>query len=127
MTSSSPALVVSSRWGQAAKSSTAARGRRVSRPAVAGELLSAGAGPRSSRPNPSSARSSATLAGWGKQLQLPGPPLTHEVDHRPAGVAEPVGCLLVGQPVHEERAQRLVAAVVDLCRRGEPLGPIALW
>jgi len=35
---------------------TAARGSRVSRPAVAGLVLAAGAGPRSSRPKPSSAR-----------------------------------------------------------------------
>jgi hypothetical protein len=61
MTSSSPALVDSSRRGQAPKSSTAARGRLVSRPEVAGELLSVGWGPRSNRPNPSSARISPTL------------------------------------------------------------------
>ena len=35
---------------------TAARGSRVSRPAVAGLVLASGAGPRSSRPKPSSAR-----------------------------------------------------------------------
>ena len=35
---------------------TAARGSRVSRPAVAGLALASGAGPRSSRPKPSSAR-----------------------------------------------------------------------
>jgi len=35
---------------------TAARGSRVSRPAVAGLALASGAGPRSSRPNPSSVR-----------------------------------------------------------------------
>src|SRR6266508_2405603 len=172
-TSSSPARVVSSRCGQAARSSTAARGRLVSRPAVAGELLSAGWGRRSSRPNPSSARISPTLvrlsgvtlggqprgdliggqplaaqlnhpaadallgggdtrwwaglAGWGEQLQPSGAPLADQVDHRPAGVAEPVGGLLVAQPVDEEGAQRLVAAVVDLYRRGEPLGPVTLW
>ena len=40
---------------------TDARGRRVSRPGVAGEMLSAGSGPRTSRPNPSSARISPTL------------------------------------------------------------------
>ena len=39
---------------------TAARGRLVSRPGVAGLMLASGAGPRSSRPNPSSARISAT-------------------------------------------------------------------
>jgi hypothetical protein len=39
---------------------TSTRGRRVSRPGVATAVLSAGAGPRSSRPNPSSARISAT-------------------------------------------------------------------
>jgi hypothetical protein len=60
-TSNNPALVVSSRRGQAPKSSTAARGRRVSRPGVAEEMLVCSAGPRSSRPNPSSARISATL------------------------------------------------------------------
>ena len=38
------------------------RGRPVSRPAVAGEVLASAAGPRSSRPNPSSAR---TLADPG--------------------------------------------------------------
>jgi hypothetical protein len=37
-----------------------AAGRVVSRPAVAGEMLASGSGRRSSRPNPSSARISAT-------------------------------------------------------------------
>jgi hypothetical protein len=68
-------------------------------------------------------RRRAGLAGRGKQLQPPGAVLTHQVDHRPAGVAEAVGGLLVGQPVDEERAQRLVAAVVDLRGGGEPPGP----
>jgi hypothetical protein len=39
---------------------TLAAGRLVSRPAVAGLLLASGSGRRSSRPNPSSARISAT-------------------------------------------------------------------
>ena len=69
----------------------------------------------------------AGLAGWDEQLQPPGPPLADQVDHRPAGVAEPVGGLLVGQPVDEEGAQRLVAAVVYLRRRGEPPGLRVLW
>ena len=47
--------------GQVSKPVTDARGRRVSRPGVAGEMLSAGCGPRTSRPNPSSARISPTL------------------------------------------------------------------
>ena len=68
----------------------------------------------------------AGLAGRGKQLQPSAAPLADQVDHRPAGVAEPVGGLLVGQPVDEEGAQRLVAAVVDLRRRGEP-SLLALW
>ena len=54
--SSSPASRVSARAGKAAKSMTAARGSWVSRPAVAGLALASGAGPRSSRPKPSSAR-----------------------------------------------------------------------
>jgi hypothetical protein len=69
----------------------------------------------------------AGLAGWGEQLELAGPPFADQVDHRPAGVAEPVGGLLVGQPVDEEGAQRLVAAVVDLRGRGEPPGSVVLW
>ena len=39
---------------------TTARGSWVSRPAVAGLALASGAGPRSSRPNPSSARTCPT-------------------------------------------------------------------
>ena len=54
--SSSPASRVSARAGKTAKSMTAARGRPVSRPAVAGLALASGAAPRSSRPKPSSAR-----------------------------------------------------------------------
>ena len=60
MASSSPARVVSSCSGQVPKPVTVAAGRFVSRPGVAGEMLASGAGPRSSRPNPSSARISAT-------------------------------------------------------------------
>ena len=52
--------MVSSRSGHAAKSRTLAAGRFVSRPAVAGLLLASGSGWRSSRPNPSSARTSPT-------------------------------------------------------------------
>ncbi len=74
-------------------------------------------------PRPAAGRA----CGAGKQLQLPGAVLADQIDHRPAGVAEPVGGLLVGQPVDEERAQRLVAAVVDLCGRAEPPGPLVLW
>jgi len=58
--SSSPARVLSSRAGQAVRSMTAAAGQVVSRPGVAGEMLASGSGCRSSRPNPSSARISAT-------------------------------------------------------------------
>jgi hypothetical protein len=47
--------------GPGAKVDDFTRGRRVSRPGVATAVLSAGAGPRSSRPNPSSTRISATL------------------------------------------------------------------
>jgi hypothetical protein len=46
MTSSSPAMVVCARSGQAAKSITAAAGRAVSRPEVAGLMLAFGSGPR---------------------------------------------------------------------------------
>ena len=56
MVSSSPASLVSSRAGQAVKSMSPARGSRVSRPGVAGLVLACGSGPRSSRPDPSSAR-----------------------------------------------------------------------
>ena len=56
MASSSPAMVVGARAGSAAKSVTAAAGSRVSRPEVAGLVLASGAGPRSSRPKPSSRR-----------------------------------------------------------------------
>ena len=47
-------MVVGARAGRAAKSVTAAAGSRVSRPEVAGLMLASGAGPRSSRPKPSS-------------------------------------------------------------------------
>jgi hypothetical protein len=53
-------MVVWARGGRAAKSVTAAGGSRVSRPEVAGLVLASGAGPRSSRPNPSSRRMSLT-------------------------------------------------------------------
>ena len=56
MVSSNPASLVSARPGKAAKSMMPARGRLVSRPAVAGLMLASGAEPRSSRPKPSSAR-----------------------------------------------------------------------
>ena len=56
MVSSNPASLVSARPGKAAKSMMRARGRLVSRPAVAGLMLASGAEPRSSRPKPSSAR-----------------------------------------------------------------------
>jgi hypothetical protein len=58
--------VLSGRVGQAVKSMIAAPGQVMSRPEVAGEMLASGSGCRSSRPNSSSARISATevrLAG----------------------------------------------------------------
>jgi hypothetical protein len=60
MVSSSPASLVSARSGKAVKSMTAARGSWVSRPAVDGLALAVGAGARSGRPNPSSARTCPT-------------------------------------------------------------------
>ena len=60
MVSSSPAMVVWTRAGRAAKSAGPAAGSRVSRPEVAGLVLAWGAGPRSSRPKPSSRRMSLT-------------------------------------------------------------------
>ena len=65
----------------------------------------------------------AGLAGRGEQLQLPGPVLADQVDHRPPGVAEPRARLGVGQPVDEVGAQRLVPPLVHLLRGGEPLRP----
>jgi len=56
-----------------------------------------------------------------EQLQLPGPVLAHQVDHRPPGVPEPRPGLLIRQPVHVVGAQRLVPALADLPRGGEPL------
>ena len=49
------------RAGELPRSSRAVRGRWVSRPGVAGLMLAAGSGWRSSRPKPSSVRISATL------------------------------------------------------------------
>ena len=63
----------------------------------------------------------AGLAGRGEQLQLPGPVLADQVDHRPPGVAEPRARLRIRQPVHEVGAQRLVPPLVHLLRGGEPL------
>ena len=60
MASSSPAIAVWVRAGRAAKSMMPAAGSRVSRPEVAGLALASGAGPRTSRPNPSSRRMSLT-------------------------------------------------------------------
>ena len=60
MASSSPAMVVWVCAGRAAKSVMAAAGSRVSRPEVAGLVLASAAGPRSSRPDPSSRRTSLT-------------------------------------------------------------------
>jgi hypothetical protein len=54
-------MLVSARSGSSAKSTGFAEGSRVSRPAVAGLTLMASAGPRSSRPNPSSVRICPTL------------------------------------------------------------------
>jgi hypothetical protein len=68
----------------------------------------------------------AWLALGGEQLQLPGPVLAHQADHRPPGAAEPRRSLLVGQPVDEERPQRLVAAMVHLGRGCEPLRTLPL-
>src|SRR5262249_5417738 len=64
--------------------------------------------------------------GAAKQLQLAGPVLADQVDHRPAGVAEPLAGLGVGQPAHEVRAQRLVPALVHLGRGGKPPGSFLL-
>ena len=61
------------------------------------------------------------FAGRGGQVQGAGPVLADQVDHSPPGVAEPLRGLGVGQPVDEERAQRLVPAVVGLLRGGEPV------
>ena len=55
----------------------------------------------------------------GEQIQRALAMVAHQVDHRPPGVAEPGPGLGVGQPVDEVGAQRLVAAVVHLLRRGE--------
>jgi hypothetical protein len=67
------------------------------------------------------------LARRGEQPQLPRPVLPHQVHHRPTGVAEPLRDLRIRQPLDMERAQCLVAAVVDLIGRGEPLRTLALW
>ena len=67
----------------------------------------------------------AGLAGRGEQLQLPGPVLADQVDHRPPGVAEPRARLRVRQPVDEVGAQRLVPPLVHLLRGGEPLRSLA--
>jgi hypothetical protein len=64
------------RAGSAAKSMTPAAGSRVSRPEVAGLVLASGAGPRSSRANPSSRRMSLTAV-------------------RPSGVPSPVSRVLI--------------------------------
>ena len=53
-------MVVWAWAGRAVKSVMAAAGSRVSRPEVAGLVLASGAGPRSSRPKPSSRRMSLT-------------------------------------------------------------------
>jgi hypothetical protein len=51
-----------------------------------------------------------------------------QVDHRPARIAVPCAGLGLGQAFDVEQAQRLVAAVVHLLRRGEPVSPAAcLW
>jgi hypothetical protein len=68
----------------------------------------------------------AGLLRRGEQLQLAGPVLADQVDHRPAGVAEPLSGLFIGQPVREERAQRLVPALVHLAGGSEPPGPVPL-
>jgi hypothetical protein len=60
MSNSNPARPVATLAGQASRSSLAVRGNLVSRPAVAGLMLAAGCGWRSSRPKPSSVRISAT-------------------------------------------------------------------
>ncbi len=64
--------------------------------------------------------------GRGEQLQLPGPVVADQVDHRPAGVAEPGPGLGIGQALGEVGAQRLVAALVHLRRRGERLRALPL-
>src|SRR5674536_31112 len=69
----------------------------------------------------------AWLARWGEQFGPPGPVLADQVHHRPPGVAEPLAGRGVGQPFDEERPQRLVAAVVHLGGRGEPLPTRWLW
>src|SRR5271165_7327547 len=61
-----------------------------------------------------------------EQLQLPGPVVADQVDHRPAGVAEPLPGLGIGQALGEVGAQRLVAALVHLRRHGERLRALPL-
>jgi hypothetical protein len=69
MTSSSPASLVSSRSGRAPKPMTPARGQAGIAP-VAGKVLAPAAGPRSSRPNPSSARIWPTPVRHGPALTV---------------------------------------------------------
>jgi hypothetical protein len=69
------------------------------------------------------ARRWAGFAGRGEQVQLPGPPLADQVDHRPPGVAETVRGLLVGQALDVPGADRLVPALVHLVGSGERLRP----
>src|SRR5664280_2289192 len=57
----------------------------------------------------------------------PGPVLADQIHHRPPGVAEPLAGRGVGQALDVERPQRLVAAVVHLGGRGEPLPTRWLW
>jgi hypothetical protein len=72
-------------------------------------------------------RPPAGPARWGEQVELPGPVLAGQIDHRPAGVAEPSARLGIGQPVHVVRPQRLVAPLVQLRWGGEELRGWLLW
>ncbi len=99
------------------------RGDLVGRQALAAELDHPAADAVLGRGHPG--RRSG-FAGRGEQLKLPGPVVVHQVHHGPAGVAEALSGLGMGEPVDEERAQRLVTALVDLLRRGEELRPGAL-
>src|SRR5664280_569580 len=69
----------------------------------------------------------AGLSTYEISARLPGPVLADQVHHRPPGVAEPLAGRGVGQALDEERPQRLVAAMVHLVGRGEPLPTRWLW
>jgi hypothetical protein len=68
----------------------------------------------------------AGLAGRREELERAGAEFPVEVDHRPAGVAEPRAGHREGEPVDVVGAQCLVAAPVHLVRGGEELRPALL-